>query len=172
LEVGGDHHGRNDAHIRAAGIARRVTTEGRAGNGDYQADDLPGDLTAIAVTESVAEHREVGSHVGDGEWLAEDVGPLEVTPFGHRVAPDPGLTGGGPLVAPCIADCLPWRRRSGPVITTGSQTERERQARDDKVVVPQTMEWQAMSDGRCGLVQIEHVMEHTPRNFAAPVTDL
>ena len=42
--------------------------------------------------------------VGDGERLAEDVGPLEVAPLAGGVAGGPGLAGGGVLVGPRLAD--------------------------------------------------------------------
>ena len=66
----------------------------RAGTGDEEADELPGDLVAVTVSPSVAQHGQVGAHVGDGQRLAEDVGPFEVGPFDGGVAGSSSVAGG------------------------------------------------------------------------------
>ena len=104
LEVGGDVHRLDGADVGAAGVAERVAPHRGAGTGDEEPEELPGDLAAVAVADPEAEHRHMGADVGDGEGLAEDVGPLEVVALTERVTGGAGLAGGGVLVGPGLAD--------------------------------------------------------------------
>ena len=86
--------GSDGADVGPSGVAERVPADQAAGTGDEEADELPGDLVAVTVSPSVAQHGQVGAHVGDGQRLAEDVGPFEMGPFAGGVAGSSGVAGG------------------------------------------------------------------------------